>query len=246
MNLRDEIIESQKARADLFKWKIILVAAIGAAGLGVGAPKAEVASKVEYVLCLIPLVCVYTDVLCAHLNLRIRVIGEFLRVTRNRAGLTDEDLNADYEKFAGKARHMGSLPISLPISAIRHRIEVALRRWTRAAMTKLGLTLNEAETSVKDAPTLDAFVFEDYALHVTTMALSLFVFILGVLIHYGYVAVSLSSLREEAGMFYIAGGLGVAATAGALLAYHRRLAAIEELADREIEPQQRTPQPLAE
>ncbi len=242
MNLRDEIIESQKARADLFKWKIILVAAIGAAGLGVGAPKAEVASKVEYVLCLIPLVCVYTDVLCAHLNLRIRVIGEFLRVTRNRAGLTDEDLNADYEKFAGKARHMGSLPIS----AIRHRIEVALRRWTRAAMTKPGLTLNEAKTSVKDAPTLDAFVFEDYALHVTTMALSLFVFILGVLIQYGYVAVSLSSLREEAGMFYIAGGLGVAATAGALLAYHRRLAAIEELADREIEPQQRTPQPLAE
>ncbi len=180
MNLRDEIIESQKARADLFKWKIILVAAIGAAGLGVGAPKAEVASKVEYVLCLIPLVCVYTDAQCAHLNLRIRVIGEFLRVTRNRAGLTDEDLNADYEKFAGKARHMGSLPISLPISAIRHRIEVALRRWTRAAMTKLGLTLNEAETSVKDAPTLDAFVFEDYALHVTTMALSLFMFNLGV------------------------------------------------------------------
>ncbi len=40
MGLRDEIIESQKARADLFKWKIILVAAIGAAVLGVGDPLA--------------------------------------------------------------------------------------------------------------------------------------------------------------------------------------------------------------
>lgn len=34
--LRDEIIESQKARTDLMKWKLILVAAIGAAGFGIG------------------------------------------------------------------------------------------------------------------------------------------------------------------------------------------------------------------
>ena len=33
MELRKEIIESEKARADLFKWKFILVAAIGAAVL---------------------------------------------------------------------------------------------------------------------------------------------------------------------------------------------------------------------
>jgi len=166
------------------------------------------------------LLCVYTDVLCAHLNLR------------------DEALNADYEIFAGEARHLGSLPIS----AIGHRIEVTLHRWKTAAMTKLGLTLNEAKTSVEDAPTLDAFVFEDYALNVTTMALSLFVVILGVLIDCGYIA---GSLRGEADMSYIAGSLGVAATAGAFLAYHRRVAALEELADREIEPQQRTQQLLA-
>ena len=34
--LRDEIIESQKARTELMKWKLILVAAIGGASLGIG------------------------------------------------------------------------------------------------------------------------------------------------------------------------------------------------------------------
>jgi len=55
-------------------------------------------------------------------------------------------------------------------------------------------------------------------------------------------------------MFYIAGGIGVVSTKWASLAYHRRLAEIVKLAnleikkraDPEIEPQQRTPQPLAE
>jgi hypothetical protein len=32
--LRDEIIESEKARADFLKWKIVLAGAIGATGAG--------------------------------------------------------------------------------------------------------------------------------------------------------------------------------------------------------------------
>jgi hypothetical protein len=68
MELRNEVIESQKARTDLFKGKIILVAAIGAAGLGIG----NTTGKNYNLLCLIPLVCVYVDILCSHMNLRIR------------------------------------------------------------------------------------------------------------------------------------------------------------------------------
>ena len=33
-SLREEIRESQKARTDLMKWKMVLVASVGAAGLG--------------------------------------------------------------------------------------------------------------------------------------------------------------------------------------------------------------------
>ena len=80
--MRDEIIESQKARADLFKWKIIPAAAIRAAALGAADPlggsaragQDEMVTKREYLLCLAPLVCVYTDILCAHMNLLIRII----------------------------------------------------------------------------------------------------------------------------------------------------------------------------
>src|SRR6476620_5919020 len=107
MGLRDEIIESQKARADLFKWKIILVAAIGAAVLGVAYPLGETAragqdelvTKREYLLCLVPLVCVYTDILCAHMNLRIRVIGQFLRIHPLGAVTDDSAAQVAYENF---------------------------------------------------------------------------------------------------------------------------------------------------
>ncbi len=58
MGLRDEIIESEKARADLMKWKFIAVAAIGAAALGV-CVTGSTGDKPEYLMCLVPLVCVY-------------------------------------------------------------------------------------------------------------------------------------------------------------------------------------------
>ena len=126
MDLRDEIIESQKARADLFKWKIILVAAIGAAALGLGATGlgGERAGTHQYLLCLVPLVCVYTDVLCAHINLRIRVIGHFLRWYGNRLRqqgsgnlsqpLKEEELNLLYEGFAHNARKLENKPRTRP------------------------------------------------------------------------------------------------------------------------------------
>jgi hypothetical protein len=57
--LREEIIEAEKARTDLLKWKLIIVSGLGAAGLGFtgqsnvpGAP---------FVLLLIPGVCLYVD-----------------------------------------------------------------------------------------------------------------------------------------------------------------------------------------
>ena len=113
MELRKEIIESQKVRADLFKWKIILVAAIGAGVLGVtdpftaAAPKTAEAQSLnvrDYLLCLIPLVCVYTDALCLHLNLRIMVIGSFIRQYRDSGGSGDLQIDKKYEQFVQHAR----------------------------------------------------------------------------------------------------------------------------------------------
>ena len=72
--LREEIIEAEKIRADLIKWKLILVAGLGAAGLGLNGNSCD---DMTLLLCLIPFVCVYVDLVARHFNLRIHVIAEF-------------------------------------------------------------------------------------------------------------------------------------------------------------------------
>jgi hypothetical protein len=210
MGLRDEIIESQKARADLFKWKIILVAAIGAAVLGVGDPLGgsaasadSLVSKREYLLCLVPLVCVYTDILCAHMNLRIRVIGQFLRIHPLGAVTDDSAAQVAYENFAHKARNMAK---PSPIGVLR-----------------------DAWSELFDS-TLDAYVFEDIALHASSMALSLFVAMWGFAIQWRFFP---RTIGGAPAVFWVAGFLGAAATGWALFGYHRRVKALVLLAESE-------------
>jgi hypothetical protein len=103
--------ESQKTRTDLLKWKIILVAAIGGAGLGLG----STAGTNYYLFCLIPLVCVYVDILCSHMNLRIMVIGRFLWMTA-LAGIKNPT-ELQYESFVEKARAM---PVPVSKQSVSH------------------------------------------------------------------------------------------------------------------------------
>ena len=90
--LRDEIIETEKSRSDLIKWKIILIAATGAAALGVGVElRPDVRAPVA-LLALVPFLCLYVDAVCFHLDLRILAIAAFLR-TR----LPEQDPASIYE-----------------------------------------------------------------------------------------------------------------------------------------------------
>ena len=82
------------------KWKLILVAALGAVGLGFSNSN-TVVPNAYLVLLLIPLVCFYVDLLCKHMSLRIIVIGAFLRF----GSKAEED--AAYESFVSEARAMG-------------------------------------------------------------------------------------------------------------------------------------------
>jgi hypothetical protein len=99
--LRDEILQAQNTRSELLKWKLGLVGAIGAAGLGfagsVGLRHADL------VLCALPPVAVYVDLLALHLTLRILVIGTFLRT----AGAKEAGADQGYEEFAHDARNLG-------------------------------------------------------------------------------------------------------------------------------------------
>jgi len=98
--LRAEILEAERSRSDLLKWKLVLVAGLGAIGIGVQTDS----GRVPLVLIGIPLVCAYVDLLCRHLTLRVHVIGQFLRSRPPRDAPADviwkEQLFRSYEDYA--------------------------------------------------------------------------------------------------------------------------------------------------
>jgi hypothetical protein len=94
-SLRQEIVESEKSQADFLKWKFIIVAAVGSLSLGfssstnTGSPSV----RAQSLLCLIPLICAYVDLISLHIMVRVRTIGAFLKET-----------GSDYEKFVSEVR----------------------------------------------------------------------------------------------------------------------------------------------
>jgi len=76
--LRQEIIASENARMDFLKYKLLSIAVLGAVGLGLQGQNGILNKDIDYVLCLIPLVCVYVDFLSYHNNIRILVISRYL------------------------------------------------------------------------------------------------------------------------------------------------------------------------
>ncbi len=73
--LRDEILESQRASAEMSKWKLVGAAGLFAMGLGLSdGPKHSL-----IVIAAIPLVCLYVDIVCTQHWVRIVIIGSYLR-----------------------------------------------------------------------------------------------------------------------------------------------------------------------
>jgi len=99
--LREEILQAEQARSGLLKWKLGLVGGIGALGLGFSGHGTF--GHAEFVLALIPFVCVYVDLLSRHLSLRIVVIGTFLR-TQHVEGVSEATGFRAYEEFVDEVR----------------------------------------------------------------------------------------------------------------------------------------------
>jgi hypothetical protein len=106
--LRSEIIESQKSVFDLLKWKIILIAAVGATAFGVLKEKRAVMLEL---LALIPLVCAYVDALVYHDGLRMMLISQFLRGMKEN----DDGLLSKYETHCAEHRDVFYLEITVLI-----------------------------------------------------------------------------------------------------------------------------------
>ncbi len=103
IHLANEIIESQKVRSDLLKWKIISVATIASIGLGISSNH----DKFELAICVIPFVMAYIDVLCTHINLRIYTISRWHKTNKESVSVEAKYMQ-EYEKFTEKARGAGA------------------------------------------------------------------------------------------------------------------------------------------
>jgi hypothetical protein len=101
--LRDEILQAENTRSDLLKWKLGLVGAIGSAGLGLAG---SVELHADLVLCALPPVAIYVDLLALHLTLRIMVIGSYFRT----AEAAEPPAYQGYEGFVHDLRSVGGVP----------------------------------------------------------------------------------------------------------------------------------------
>jgi hypothetical protein len=139
--LREEIMQSQIAQNSLTKWKLGMIAAIGAAGLG-ALNQGEAPRELVVLWALIPFVCLYTDIVCYHVGVRVVAIARYFRLRQDsdsykqllfhlnpaeRAAIRVFD---DYEWFCVKNRHQFLLEgiaimlVSVVISAI-----IAIAGW---------------------------------------------------------------------------------------------------------------------
>jgi len=126
LDLFQEIIENEKARLELFKWKIILVAGLGAAASGL------VGAKLRHPVlsaALIPFVCVYVDLLAEDLALRIEVATRYLARTYH-TGQPPSD--SQYAAFVVKVDRMDKMP-TLCDTAKSVCIQLRRRDWPSSA-----------------------------------------------------------------------------------------------------------------
>jgi hypothetical protein len=117
--LRHEIIEAERAGSDFLKWKLIAAATVASIGVGFWNSARPMAADAKLLICLVPLICAYVDMVSLDLAVRITVIASFLRTkchdpyetyVQTLRGRDDNPF-----RFAPIAIHGSSLVVSLVI-----------------------------------------------------------------------------------------------------------------------------------
>lgn len=104
---KTEIIEAERNRTDLLKWKLIIVAALIAVGFGIDSGDSTLVNirvYPELALTLIPAVATYVDLLCIHLQFRILVISKFFQNYNSNPSNEEMLCFIAYEKFCADVR----------------------------------------------------------------------------------------------------------------------------------------------
>jgi len=98
--LRSEIMQAHETRSELLKWKLVIVGAIGSVGLGLTGAKTS--KHADLVLAAVPLVCIYVDLLCMNLNVRMLVIASWMREVETKE--PEQLAMRNYERFVDEVR----------------------------------------------------------------------------------------------------------------------------------------------
>jgi len=106
-SLRSEIVEAQKTGADFLKWKLIGIAAVSSIALGLSTPAGTPGPDARLIVCLVPLICAYVDMVSLDVVIRIIVIAAFLR-----------DHGDEYEKCVDRLRTSAQNPFRFAPTAI--------------------------------------------------------------------------------------------------------------------------------
>lgn len=94
--LREEIRATQGSQAAILKWKFLAIAAVGAFGLNTAEKQGDTA---RWLLGLIPLICLYADILLFHFILRVITIGAFIKKSYQELRRRTKETLLDYEGF---------------------------------------------------------------------------------------------------------------------------------------------------
>jgi Glycosyl hydrolases family 15 len=99
--LKQEINQTLESEHDFAKWKLIVVAALGGAALGL----AKTDQPQVWLLLLIPFACAYIDLHLSQYQARILVLAQFIRRYRSSPLSEDADTTLeDYEKYCHELR----------------------------------------------------------------------------------------------------------------------------------------------
>ena len=129
--LREEIVESEKTQADFLKWKFILIAAVGSVSLGFTSGSNYSSEGAQILLCVVPLLCAYVDLISLHIMGRIITVGKYLVCIGN-----------EYERFVFAVRgRTGTSPYAFEAIAL-HGSSFVLN----AVLLSLGFVLPETGT----------------------------------------------------------------------------------------------------
>lgn len=94
--LRSESLAAQSMRFDLAKFKLVTTAVLGSLVIGAGATAST--RQIPYVIGLIPIVCIYIDLIANAKQIQVLVIGKFLQ--KSNLGIFSE-----YESFCSELRN---------------------------------------------------------------------------------------------------------------------------------------------